>query len=448
MVRIVTWGLLLASVLLQPGCQWSEYPEGGGPGGNGDAGSEGAGPGSGWSDEFVVGAPPELPWLEGHGSFEETFDAAEMDLARWRLSNNWASSEDFNAGWRADHVWLNGGKMELRLDTTPCPEGCSGHPYASGETASTRYYGYGRYEVRMKPARGSGTLTSFCIYTGPAENTRWDGIDIAFVGLNTRRVQTNYVVNGKGYYRGVDLPFDASEDFHTYGIEWTREALHWYVDGKRVQSAVATNGPLPSMPGRILMNFWPGIGPSTESWMGSFRYPGTPLISSYDGVRHGLAAPKELVEDFETSAAWKVSAETGSWLTPSLQEKGHLGGALSVVYSIATSSRASATRTFDTPKDWSGGRYLSFWFRGTNTGDPFRLELRANGSGIDTAERFEYRFKDDVNGWKWVNVPLSSFTRNGQPVRSSQLTTVRGLSIEPLAGKGHYVLFDDLELER
>jgi hypothetical protein len=291
-------------------------------------------------------------------------------------------------------------------------------------------------------------LTSFCIYTGPAENTRWDGIDIAFVGLNTRRVQTNYVVNGKGYYRGVDLPFDASEDFHTYGIEWTREALHWYVDGKRVQSAVATNGPLPSMPGRILMNFWPGIGPSTESWMGSFRYPGTPLISSYDGVRHGLAAPKELVEDFETSAAWKVSAETGSWLTPSLQEKGHLGGALSVVYSIATSSRASATRTFDTPKDWSGGRYLSFWFRGTNTGDPFRLELRANGSGIDTAERFEYRFKDDVNGWKWVNVPLSSFTRNGQPVRSSQLTTVRGLSIEPLAGKGHYVLFDDLELER
>ncbi len=400
----------------------------------------------------VDGGPPTLSWLEGPGTFDDTFDT--FDTTRWRRSDGWASSEDFNAGWRADHVRANGGILELQLDKTPCPDGCSGRPYASGEVASTRLHGYGRYEVRMKPARGSGTLTSFSIYTGPAENTRWDGIDIAFVGLNTRRMQMNYVVNGQGHYAGLDLPFDAAEAFHTYGLEWTREALHWYVDGSRVQSATGPLGSLPSHPGRIIMNFWPGVGPGTEYWMGSFTWPGSPMVSFYDEVRYGLAAPKEVVEDFEALGTWTMSVGSGSRLNVWLHEYGHVGNTFVLEYDIASSSQASLARTFETPLDWSQGHYLNFWFHGTNTGDSFRLELWDNGDSADSAERFEFGFKDDNVGWKWMSVPLSAFTRRndwqpaGAPNDGLTLKAVRGIAVQPLNGNNHTVFLDEMELER
>jgi beta-glucanase (GH16 family) len=397
------------------------------------------------------GGPPSLAWVEGPGTFDDTFDT--FDDTRWRRSDGWFSSEDFNNGWRADHVRTNSGNLELQLDQTPCPSGCSGRPYASGEVASTRFHGYGRYEVWMKPARGSGTLTSFSIYTGPVENTPWDGIDIAFVGLNTRRVQTNYVANGTGHYNGVELPFDAAEAFHTYGIEWTREALHWYVDGKRVHSAMASEQPLPSFPGRIIMSFWPGIGPATEDWMGSFSWPGSPLVSSYDEVRYGLAAPKEVVDDFEKLSTWTVS---GSGLSTELDKYGHVGNAFALNYNIGSagsSSKASLVRTFATPQDWSEGNYLNFWFRGTNSGDSFRLELWDNGDSADSAERFEYVIKDDDLRWKWMSVPLTAFTRraDGQPAGAPDdgltLTAVRGLALHTLGSTGHKILLDEMELE-
>ncbi|HEX8439342.1 family 16 glycosylhydrolase [Archangium sp.] len=461
MIRNVRWGLLLlVAGLLQAGCRWADYDDviptsdggvrpGSGAGRDGGSGGEEEPDAGSDSVDGLDGGPPSLGWVEGPGAFNEPFDT--FDARRWRLSDGWASSEDFNAGWRADHVRAKGGNLELQLDKTPCPAGCSGRPYAAGEVGSMRFQGYGRYEVRMKPARGSGTLTAFSLYTGPAENTRWDGIDISFVGLNTRRVQTSYVVNGKGYYGGVDLPFDAANAFHTYGIEWTREALHWYVDGKRVHSA---KDPLPAIPGRIIMNFWPGIGPATESWMGSFSWPGAPMVSSYDNVRYGLAAPKEMVDEFETLDTWKTS---GPGLSTERDPDGHVGNALVLNYNIATpgsSVGSSLVRTFETPQNWSQGNYLNFWFRGTNSGDLFRLELWDNGDSADSAERFEYGFKDDDNRWKWMNVPMSAFTRraaDGQPAGAPNdglsLSAVRGLSLHTLGNKGHKIILDELELE-
>jgi beta-glucanase (GH16 family) len=395
-----------------------------------------------------------VAWVDGPLSFDEQFDA--FDATRWRRSDGWASSEDFNAGWRADHVAFSGGTMELRLDTASCPDGCSGRPYAAGEVASARYYGYGRYEVRMKPSRAPGTLTSFSIVTGPFDWTRWDEIDMSFLGANTKRLRLNYLTDYTNdqvrHETGIDLPFDASEAFHTYGIEWTRTAVHWYVDGERVHTESGSNGPLPAVPGRILMNFWPGVGPSTESWMGHFDYPGTPLASAYEGIRYGPASPTEVLEDFELQENWPVNKEPGGQIITWNQE-GHFGKALVVSYWV-NSGQANIARTFAAPQDWRGVRYVNFWLRGTATGDTFRLELRDNGSSADTAERFEYKFQDDFVGWKFVSVPMSSFTRRtdwqpaGAPNDGLTLTSVRGLAFQPLKGDGNTILLDEIQLER
>ena len=34
-----------------------------------------------------------------------------------------------------------------------------------------------------------------------------------------------------------DLGFDASEGYHTYGFDWQKDSITWYVDGKAVYTA-------------------------------------------------------------------------------------------------------------------------------------------------------------------------------------------------------------------
>jgi len=404
-------------------------------------------------DEEVSGEGPSIPWTQGPDSFQEPLDA--FDSSRWFRSDAWTTGGEFNVGWRADHVRFADGKMELRLDTTPCPEGCSGRPYASGEYASTRYYGFGRYEVRMKPARGSGTVTSFILHTGASEQTRWDEIDIEFLGKDTRRFQTNYFTDGVGRHETmIDLPFDAADDFHTYGFEFTREAIHWYVDGKRVHTETGTRGPLPIHPGKVIMNFWPGTG--IDIWSGPFSYPGSPMVSTYDSIRHAPAAAMTVLEDFESSTAlgsWTAVAGAGAQLSKSSQG-GHMGAkALALDYTVGPTARASVVRVFESPQDWRQVRYLDFWFFGQATGQPFRVELLDNGTSADTAERFEFRFRDDFNGWKRVSVPPGAFSRSpegqpsGAPNDGLSLGAVRGLSFQPLEGSGSFCV-DHLELER
>lgn len=338
----------------------------------------------------IEGEGPSIPWTQSPESFQEPLDAYNPE--RWFLADGYAAANEFNAGWRADHVRFSQGKMELRLDTATCPDGCSGRPYASGEYASTRYYGFGRFEVRMKPARGSGTVTSFILYTGSSEGTRWDEIDIEFLGRDTRRLQTNYFTDGVGRHETmIDLPFDAADDFHTYGFEWTREAIHRYVDGKHVHTETGTRGPLPLHPGKVIMNFWPGTG--IDIWSGPFTYPGTPMVATYDDIRYGPAAAMTVLEDFESSTAlgaWRVVAQPGAQLSSSSQQ-GHMGAkALALDYSVGSTARASVVRVFESPRDWSQVRYLDFWFHGQATAQPFRVELLVTGNSADTAERREY----------------------------------------------------------
>src|SRR4051812_32501077 len=77
-------------------------------------------------------------------SFTDNFDSFATN--RWHKADGYSNGSMFNTGWRADHVWFNGGVMGLNLDTTPCPGGCAGKPYASGEYRTNDLFTYGRSE--------------------------------------------------------------------------------------------------------------------------------------------------------------------------------------------------------------------------------------------------------------------------------------------------------------
>lgn len=217
------------------------------------------------------------------GGFTENLDGAS---ALFHKADGWTNGGHFNCGWRADHVTFSGGLMSLTVDNIPCPSGCSSKPYAAGEYRSNDFYGYGRYEVRMKPAKYSGAVTgSFFTYTGPSNGDPHDEIDIEFLGNDLTILQTNYFTNGTGGHESiVDLGFDASLAFHTYAFEWTPTSIKWFVDDDPVPVVIedGSRGTLPTHPGRIELNVWPGTG--VDGWLGPFNYTG-PFQAQYDWVR-------------------------------------------------------------------------------------------------------------------------------------------------------------------
>ncbi|MFW2489183.1 beta-glucanase [Clostridium chromiireducens] len=206
----------------------------------------------------------------------ESFDSA--NTSSWSKSDGWTNDGMFNCTWRSSNVNFSNGAMTLTInkDTKGGTK-----PYAGGEYRSNNTYSYGLYQVNMKPAKNTGIVSSFFTYTGPSDGTPWDEIDIEFLGKDTTKVQFNYYTNGVGNHEHIyNLGFDASTSYHTYAFNWQPTYIAWLVDGKEVYRA--TNN-IPSHPGKIMMNIWPGTG--VDSWLGSYNGV-TPLNAYYDWVSY------------------------------------------------------------------------------------------------------------------------------------------------------------------
>ena len=155
-------------------------------------------------------------------------------------------------------------------------------PYAGGEYRSKDFYGYGRYEVRMKAIKNDGVVSSFFTYTGPSDNNPWDEIDIEILGKDTTKVQFNYFTDGQGNHEYVhELGFDASEDFHDYAFEWHKDKIVWFVDGIEVYTATDN---IPSTPSKIMMNAWCGTG--VDGWLNPFDSSNMPLTAEYERISY------------------------------------------------------------------------------------------------------------------------------------------------------------------
>lgn len=206
--------------------------------------------------------------------FSDSFNY--YNSASWSKSDGWSNGDMFNCTWRGNNVNFNNGVMELKIDTDYGATKYSGAEYRTKDT-----FGYGLYQVNMKPAKNTGIVSSFFTYTGPSDNTPWDEIDIEFLGKDTTKVQFNYYTNGVGNHEYVyNLGFDASKSYHTYGFNWQPNYIAWFVDGREVYRAY---GNIPSHPGKIMHNIWPGI--NVDSWLGAYNGK-TPLKAYYDWMSY------------------------------------------------------------------------------------------------------------------------------------------------------------------
>lgn len=206
------------------------------------------------------------------------FELEEHDGNRMQKADGWSNGFMFDCTWRGDNVSFDNGIMMLKIDQ----DGENASPKWSGGEYRTRdFYHYGTYEVRMKPIKNDGVVSSFFTYTGPSDSNPWDEIDIEFLGKDTTKVQFNYFTNGVGDHEFIyELGYDASEEFHVYGFEWLEDSITWYVDGVAVHTATKE---IPSTPSKIMMNVWPGTG--VDVWLNAFDGK-VPLQGQYDWFQY------------------------------------------------------------------------------------------------------------------------------------------------------------------
>lgn len=209
-------------------------------------------------------------------------DISDIDLTKgesalFEAADGWCNGSMFNVTWRKENVTFENNAMQLVIgkDTKPGTV-----PYSGGEYRSKEFYGYGRYEVRMKAIKNDGVVSSFFTYTGPSDNNPWDEIDIEILGKDTTKVQFNYFTDGQGGHEFMyELGFDASEAFHDYAFEWHKDKIVWFVDGQEVYTATEN---IPSVPGKIMMNAWCGTG--VDSWLNAFDDSTLPLKAEYEHI--------------------------------------------------------------------------------------------------------------------------------------------------------------------
>jgi endo-1,3-1,4-beta-glycanase ExoK len=207
-------------------------------------------------------------------------DLDQHDHTRWEISSGWSNGRGYGCSWRADRVIFDDGRMDLVLDEGRGRD----HDLSCGEYRTHEGYGYGRFEVSMKAARGSGVISAFFIYTGPPFGDPWHETTVEILGRDTTQVQFTYFIDGVPTSTTVDLGFDAAEGFHTYAIDWQPDSISWYIDGKLAHVDEAGAQPIPSAPGRIFAHLWNGQG--LEDWTGEFEWGGEPYDAGYDWVRY------------------------------------------------------------------------------------------------------------------------------------------------------------------
>lgn len=194
----------------------------------------------------------------------------------WYKANFSYPSDFYNTGWVADNIRFSSDGLGLFIDRRETKH----QPYSGAEYQKLGRYGLGRYEAVVKPAAGSGLVSSFFVYTGPHYNDPHHEVDIEFLGQDTTQMHPNIFVNGKPKNPPtINLGFDAAESFNLYAFEWDEERITWFVNDQKVLVAERPLQDMPRVPGLIMANLWTGS-------KGQYDWHGRPNFEDHSSTHY------------------------------------------------------------------------------------------------------------------------------------------------------------------
>lgn len=245
----------------------------------------------------MASQPPPANGRETEGSFLHYFSTPHDSKVWYKADFSYPGP---HPAWQAKLIHFEEDRVDLELRR----KRFGSKKYAGAEYQRFGFYHYGRYEVVMRAAPGSGTVSAMFTHTHDQFGDPHDEIDIEFLGKNLRTLHANYFTGGKSYgSHYIPLGFDASKEVHLYAFEWEPGEIRWYVDGKLKHRAREKDHPIPQAPGRLMIQLWTG-SKSQENWHGKPTFEDGTRASYYclSYLKAGDIAP-QCSDNFDAKAA-------------------------------------------------------------------------------------------------------------------------------------------------
>jgi beta-glucanase (GH16 family) len=177
-----------------------------------------------WADEFVAPAgtsPDASKWTNDLGA------------------TGWGNRELQEYTKSTENVFHDGeGHLIIRVLAKP------GGGYTSARLKTTGLFAptYGKIEARLRIPFGQGIWPAFWMLGEDIRTAGWPRcgeIDI-LENIGKEPLTVHGTVHGPGYSggKGIGKPFELgsgkrfADDYHVYGVEWKRDSIEWFVDGK------------------------------------------------------------------------------------------------------------------------------------------------------------------------------------------------------------------------
>lgn len=229
------------------------------------------------SGQPPVGVTGGATW---NAIFNDDFSGSSVDTSHWNVANNsnYGSGNNEDECYKAANTTVANGSLNLtgkRETVTGCgsnPNGGSNYYFTSG-LVTTRAQGgplkfkyrQGYAEVRMRVPRGNLYWPAFWLVgAGDGSSPGWPDygeIDVTEIyGSKPDISESNFhraggnigawnhnVSNLMSSSNGINInlpnPLVAggTNNWHTYGINWTANRLDWYIDGVKVRTYAATS---------------------------------------------------------------------------------------------------------------------------------------------------------------------------------------------------------------
>ncbi|MGP2435695.1 ricin-type beta-trefoil lectin domain protein [Streptomyces sp. JW3] len=272
-----------------------------------------------WSDEFdgAAGTRPDAgKWTT------ETGGTGNGNNELQYYTNSAANSSLDGAG----HLVITARK---NTDSgLQCWYGTCQYTSARLNTAQTFTQKYGHFESRIKVPRGQGVWPAFWMLGDDLGSAGWPNsgeIDVMEnVGYEPGTVHGT--VHGPGYSgsggisAAYTLPNGAAfaDDFHTFAVDWSPEAITWSVDGQTYKtltpSGVNGNKWVFDHPFFLILNFavggdWPGSPDSATAFPQTMTVDYVRVSTSSDGGSGATAGPIKGIGGMCVDVAGAASAD-------------------------------------------------------------------------------------------------------------------------------------------
>ncbi len=221
--------------------------------------------------------------------FSDDFNGDSLDTTKWGYNYSWGHSHNHAAWCVPENVIVKDGILTLKGENKQHPDaqGKQGTfnnkkydiVYTSGAVNTHHKYNfdYGYFEARMKMPKGKGMWPAWWMLKDgwPPEI---DMLEVLCSKPNELHVNFHYGPAWNEHYsheQVLNLGYSTSDDFHTYGFEWTPDYMRYYVDGVQVGHDFTNKSAIKEATGmymilNLAIDGWDGKPDSSTQWPAEF----------------------------------------------------------------------------------------------------------------------------------------------------------------------------------